>query len=153
MKSTKLIVCPDNDVVLPKSIFLAGGISNCPNWQNLAIKELARMCSSLQVINPRRDDFDITDEHESVMQIAWENQYLTLADSILFWFPKDTLCPITLFELGKWAGKKKLFVGVDPDYKRSLDVVHQLKLIDPSIDVCYNLFNLLDEVIYHYKGK
>ena len=38
-------------------------------------------------------------------------------------FPAETLCPITLYELGTWTQRglhsdTKIFVGCDPNYKR-----------------------------------
>jgi hypothetical protein len=53
------------------------------------------------------------------------------ADLISFWFPRETLCPITLYELGKWHGKadKPIVVGMHPDYPRRIDVEEQSKLV------------------------
>ncbi|MGE3809463.1 MAG: hypothetical protein AB7K24_32770 [Gemmataceae bacterium] len=52
------------------------------------------------------------------------------ADAIMFWFPCETLCPITLFELGKWvATDKKLFIGHHPEYQRKNDIRIQVGLV------------------------
>ncbi len=109
-----------------KVVFLAGGISNCPDWQKDAVEHL--QYTNLVVINPRRKFYDSSDE-EARIQIEWEHKYLVMADIILFWFPKETLCPITLFEYGKYlVSKKPLVVGVHPDYKRRLDIQVQTRL-------------------------
>ena len=47
-----------------KSIFLAGGISNCPDWQLTASTILGLNMSiyeNLVLINPRRKSFDVSD--------------------------------------------------------------------------------------------
>ncbi len=54
-----------------------------------------------------------------VMGCRWEHDHLRRAKAIMFWFPSETLCPITLYELGAWTilarqTGTKLFVGADP---------------------------------------
>lgn len=129
------------------SVFLAGGISNCEDWQSQIIKYLEK--TNLVVINPRRSDFDITNTNESVKQIEWEHRHLKLADYILFWFPQETLCPITLFEYGKWlVSNKFLIVGCHSEYKRKLDVIEQTKLERPNMLIYDNLKDLAIELIF-----
>jgi hypothetical protein len=69
------------------------------------------------------------------------------ADAISFWFPCETLCPITLYELGAWSRQDKpIFVGTHPDYKRRLDVQIQTELARPEIQVVHTLSGLANEV-------
>lgn len=136
------------------SIFLAGGISNCPDWQTLQA-ELLMKATNFLVINPRRYDFDTSKHDISIQQIIWEHQYLKAATCIQFWFPKETLCPITLFEFGYWLAQsqlsgKKIFVGCDPGYERLLDVQVQAHLVDPNLKIHSNLGDLYQEIVtYH----
>lgn len=131
-------------------IFVAGGISNCTNWQDDII-ELLRAGDSddLVLVNPRRDDFDITNPDMSAQQITWEHAHLEAADEILFWFPKETLCPITLFELGKYCrdDEKMIYVGCHPEYARKFDVEHQLKMVDRQRPVVTSLEELAAQVL------
>jgi hypothetical protein len=115
-------------------IFLAGGISDVGNWQHDAIEYLR---SAWPIIyNPRREDFPTGDEVEGARQIQWEFEHLSLADAILFWFSFETLQPIALYELGRWASSAKpLAVGAHPDYPRRFDVVRQLALVRPGMTV------------------
>jgi hypothetical protein len=123
-------------------LFLAGGISNCPDWQ--AEAELALADLPGLVHNPRRPGVLIADE--AVAQIEWEHEALANSDTILFWFPKETLCPIALFELGVWSAKgAPLVVGVHPGYARLLDVVTQLRLARPDVIIHDNLDAVLNE--------
>jgi len=76
-------------------------------------------CDKLLVINPRRNAFDLTDPSVSVDQIKWEHRALQEADLVSFWFPHETLCPITLLELGVQITRRKhnsstLLVGCSP---------------------------------------
>lgn len=108
---------------LPK-VFLAGGISNCPNWQNEFIRSMED--DEVYLINPRRDDFDVNDVDMEYQQIKWEFDHFKMADAVVFWFPSDTLCPITLLEYGKeLCGQRPLFVGTDPKYARRRDIIIQ----------------------------
>src|SRR5207302_501959 len=76
-------------------------------------------------------------------QIAWEYHHLRQADAVLFWFPCETLCPITLYELGAMSmTAKPLFVGAHPVYPRRHDVEIQLRLARPEVAVVYDLAQL-----------
>jgi hypothetical protein len=127
------------------SLFLAGGITGCPDWQSQVVPLLAEQ--PLTLLNPRRTNFPIHDPSASVQQIEWEHRHLHRASAILFWFPCETLCPITLYELGAWSmTSKPLFVGTHSDYRRRLDVVVQTWLARPTIEVASSLEALADQV-------
>lgn len=141
------------------SVFLAGGISNCEDWQKSASKALSQL-DDLTVINPRREEWkmDKNEIEESTKQIAWEFAYIRKAKMILFWFTDDTLQPITLFELGSALqrntnGKQKIFIGCDPNYKRMLDVKIQSKLIGFKGKIHNSLSDLIKDVADNYKSK
>lgn len=141
-----LVTAPDEAPFLQPSLFLAGGISRCSDWQS-NIVELLRD-TDLVLLNPRRIDFDTTDRSVSVAQIDWEYRHLHQASAVLFWFPPETLCPITLYELGAAAERRNipLFVGCDPDYLRRDDVVWQLALARPAVLVTDSLDALATQV-------
>lgn len=139
-----------------RSLFLAGGITDCPDWQSIVIAELKKFkyAENLIVFNPRRPTFDTNNPEESIKQIAWEYKYLDLAQDILFWFPKETLCPITLFEYGKNLlksinNKKLIFVGTHPEYKRRQDLLIQTKLQNPNIQILDDINSLTMLYEYH----
>lgn len=111
-----------------RSIFLAGGITDCPDWQARACEMLDRN-TSLTVLNPRRKDWPMSGGM-SEQQIIWERLHLNVADEIIFWFPKETLCPIALFELGTLlTDPRPLHIGCDPDYARRVDLEIQVPLL------------------------
>jgi len=127
-------------------IFLAGGITNCPNWQEDMVKLLED--TDYILFNPRRENFPIHDPNAAFEQIKWEHNHLHYAYAILFWFPCETICPIVLYELGAWSMKDKpIFVGVHPDYQRKQDVEIQTKLVRPEVKIVYTLEELANQVI------
>ena len=129
-----------------KAIFCAGGISNCPDWQSQMMELLKP--SPWIILNPRRANFPIDNPDASQQQIAWEYRHLRLASAILFWFPQETLCPITLYELGAWSmTDKPLFVGVHPNYPRRQDVEIQTGLVRPEIEIVYSLEELAEQIL------
>lgn len=128
-----------------KRVFVAGGITGCPDWQSEMISALAKTHGTL--FNPRRPDFDIKDPDAAQIQIQWEFDHLRKAHGILFWFPSETLCPIVLFELGAWSmADKPIFVGCHPMYKRRYDVVMQMRLARPEVRVVQSVVELADQV-------
>jgi hypothetical protein len=133
-----------------RSVFLAGGISGCPDWQQ-EFKELMSH-TDFVLINPRRKEFDINNKVLEFSQIKWEHNHLIRANTISFWFPKETLCPIVLFELGVWSSKnKKIFIGVDPQYQRRADVEIQMQLSRPLVHINYSLDEMASEIKDYYE--
>lgn len=131
--------------VLP-SIFLAGGITDCPDWQSDVIERLEK--SNIMIFNPRRKNFPIHDQTAAQKQIEWEHKYLRKVEMILFWFPKETLCPIVLYELGAWSmTDKPIFLGIHPEYKRRQDVEIQTRLVRPDIKITYSIEDLVSNVL------
>lgn len=122
------------------TVFLAGGITGCPDWQAEIVERLSD--TNLVLFNPRRANFPIEDPSAAAEQIAWEHHYLRRADRILFWFPAENAagCPIALFELGAWLrSTKPIVVGVEPGYERMADVRFQTKLERPDVPVVFSL--------------
>jgi hypothetical protein len=143
----KYIECPkryrrlDDDL----SLFLAGGITSCPPWQPIVVDLLNS--TNLVILNPRREHFDVTDTNIAHEQIKWEFDHLQKATAIMFWFCAETLCPITLFEYGKWITQNKpLFVGCHPDYKRKNDLMIQTSFVRKRQMIHLRLEELAEEI-------
>lgn len=136
-------------------LFLAGGITNCPDWQKEIIEQLKDL-PYLNIYNPRRTDFDVTKPEETERQVVWEYKALSKADMILFWFSKGSLNPIVLYELGMWGNSRNLpiFIGVDPEYTRGYDVAIQTKLARPDIMNIYGSVEDLAKAVkdFHYRS-
>jgi hypothetical protein len=99
--------------------------------------------SDWMLFNPRRKDFPLTDPTAAAEQINWEYDHLRRASAILFWFPREALCPIALYELGAWSmTDKPLFVGVHPEYERRSDIEIQTSLVRPEVRVMKLLSDL-----------
>lgn len=129
------------------TLFIAGGISGCPDWQTGVCERIAGAVE-VDVINPRREGWDMkAHDEESMKQIRWEHWHLQRSDSILFWFPRETLCPITLLELGKYLARTEvdLTVGTHPEYQRRLDVVVQCGLERPLMTIWSDLDVMVDQ--------
>ena len=126
-------------------LFLAGGITDCPDWQQ-EMKDLLSK-TDLTILNPRRKNFPIHDPGAAGAQIKWEYHALRNADAILFWFPHETICPIVLYELGAWSMTcKPIFVGAHPEYQRRQDVVIQTYLARSLVRVVSSIEELADQI-------
>lgn len=122
-------------------LFLAGGITNCPDWQSEMIKKFDNF-PFLTIYNPRRKEFPIDDPNAAEEQITWEYIHLQNSQIISFWFSKGSLNPIVLYELGMWANSrtdKKIFIGIDPEYERKQDVIIQTSLAKRNFDYFDNI--------------
>lgn len=134
------------------SVFLAGGITGCPDWQ----QELADFfqATDIVVLNPRRKHFPINDPDAASKQIHWEFRHLLMADVIIFWFPKESICPIALYELGAWTmTQKPIFIGMHPDYERRRDIEIQTGLRRSGSKIVYSLQELANQVVYFLSEK
>jgi hypothetical protein len=144
------------------SLFLAGGITGCVDWQHDICEEL-RSIGQLVVFNPRRENY--TDD--AAGQILWEWQHLKIANAISFWFAAETVQPITLFELGRWTAdassfgisnerilvQKKLFVGVHEEYARRLDIEIQLRYQCPDLEIVRSIPALVGQIKCWIAGR
>jgi len=129
-------------------LFLAGSITNCPDWQAEVIEKLKDV-ENLTIFNPRRANFPIGDPEAAEAQIIWEYNHLKESDGVSFWFDSGSLGPITLYELGKWGNSsdyKSLIIGIHPEYKRKQDVEIQTKLSRPNINPVYSLDKLVESI-------
>lgn len=141
----RYIECPDVYEGNEKSLFLAGGITNCSNWQ-LELVSLLKD-EDITLLNPRRKNFPINDSKAAEEQIKWEYTHLRKAKAISFWFPKETICPIVLYELGAWSiADKPIFVGTHPEYSRRQDVEIQMKLVRSKIKIVYSIEKLAEQI-------
>lgn len=150
------VECPnvhnsDTDAV---EIFLAGGIFGCPDWQEKMVELLKQKVTKKKLIiyNPRRAVFDSNTDLKE--QIEWEHEHLMKSKIVLFWFPKETLCPITLYELGNITSIVEadrddypaICIGCHPDYARRKDVVIQTQLRLNDLVVASSLEELADHM-------
>jgi len=65
-----------------KSLFLAGGITGCPNWQ-ADLTDLFKD-ENIVLLNPRRRNFPINDPSASEQQIKWAYEHLRKATAVSF---------------------------------------------------------------------
>lgn len=166
----KYVECPDRSVLqgrvpVANTLFLAGGITGCPDWQSEVAAMLAD--TDLTLVNPRRKNFPIDDPNAAYDQIKWEHDHLGQVDAILFWFCKDTVQPIVLFELGKYGfmnrfgyvgeprfkAERSVFVGVEEGYPREVDVLTQIRLDYPQAVIHRTLDELAASVIAENLGN
>ena len=126
------------------SLFLAGGITNCKNWQNEVIKELE--FEDVSIFNPRQINFDINDKSASFKQISWEFERLEQMEIFSMYFcESNSDQPICMYELGRnivrmqnrfpsnW--QDRIIIGVEENYKRKQDVIIQTSLCAPQLFV------------------
>ena len=143
----KIITAPEiyNKQPDEVAVFLAGGITNCDNWQNKVInylKEFGVKCHddmpNLVIYNPRRENFDINDPSAAHNQVKWEHYYLERADIFSMYFAASEKSdqPICMYELGRYITRMqmrfptdwidRIIVSSEKGYKRIKDVRLQL---------------------------
>lgn len=128
------------------SVFLAGGITNCPDWQTEVIK--AFKGERITIYNPRRANFPMNDPSAAKEQIEWEYNMLRVCNLASFWFSVGSLNPIVLFELGATLERdnQKIVVGCHPGYERIADVQVQTALRQPDIHIKFLLSHLVGAI-------
>lgn len=152
----RVIVAPE--IYAPQegdvTCFLAGGITNCWEWQEAVINELRNQESRglnldhMVLFNPRRKNFPIDDPNASEEQIEWEFENLTRCDIFSMYFCADNSDqPICMYELGRNLALRsndfdKAFncvVTVEKGYRRENDVRIQMRLAQPDKAVPFAL--------------
>ena len=127
------------------TVFLAGGITDCPWWQDDVIAMLTNYPGI--IYNPRRKDFPMDDPNAAEEQITWEYNALNKANIFSMWFcAGKSDQPICMYELGRHVTRldehsflDRVVIGVEPGYKREQDVRIQMDLISPTIFISSTL--------------
>ena len=121
-------------------VFLAGGITDCDNWQKVVINNLSdRLPKTFAVCNPRRDNFPIHIRGEADRQIAWEFDQLETCDIFsMFFANSDSVQPICFYELGRNICRmqerfpndwwNRIVISCESGFKRVTDVLIQVRL-------------------------
>ena len=111
----KEIKAPNERVYHGRSVFLAGSIEmgKAVDWQ-AQVKEILKD-SDWTILNPRRDDWDSSwvqsiENPQFREQVVWELDAQDDADKIFMYFAPETKSPISLLELGLYAGTGKMVV-------------------------------------------
>lgn len=141
---SQVITAPNSEKPIFISLFLAGGITNCKDWQNEVIKEL--VYDDVSIFNPRQEHFDVSNKRSSYKQIAWEYERLEQMDIFTMYFcNSDSDQPICMYELGRnivrmqnrfpnsW--QERIVISVEDGYRRKEDVIIQVQLCAPLITV------------------
>jgi hypothetical protein len=120
------------------AVFMAGGITGCPDFQSQVTAALAD--DHVVLFNPRRSRFDLTDPDATAEQVQWEYDHRThdALAYMLFWFPAaDSPQPIAMLELGDALARADLpiVVGADRGFPRYRDVVLQCRAARPALTV------------------
>jgi len=138
----QIITAPNIETPVFPSVFLAGGITNCDDWQQKVIEELKY--KDITIFNPRQNQFDVTDKSASYRQIVWEYERLEKMDIFAMYFcNSDSDQPICMYELGRnilrmqnrfpSSWQKRIIISVEDGYKRQEDVIIQTSLCAPDL--------------------
>ena len=151
------------------AVFLAGGITDCPNWQAEIIRELKATASDTKIVllNPRRDSFPIGDPDAAEEQITWEFKALEHMDIFSMYFCSGTSDqPICMYELGRNICRMQMrfpfdwidhiVISTESEYKRFRDVVIQTELATgeaytPNILITGNVYRHAREILSAYE--
>ena len=172
----EVIVAPhiDNLYDFPNiTVFLAGGITNCHDWQSEVIEYL-RLYDinnklNLKVFNPRRPDFNI-EVDDPVEQIRWEYDMINNRTDIfsMYFCNSESDQPICMYELGMRLGRitehpyrftteyesYNTIISVEDGYKRANDVLIQTELAvsrNIKVNLHANPKNHADLIIKEYE--
>ena len=144
----KIIIAPEEYSLQSDAIgcFLAGGITDCPNWQAEVISNFRKYdqkflneLDGLVLFNPRRENFPINDPNAAQEQIEWEFKWLQRMDLFSMFFTAGRSDqPICMYELGRNICRmmqifpndyqNRILISCDPNYRRSQDVKIQVEL-------------------------
>ena len=158
----KVITAPEYPTLdyMDVTCFLAGGITNCIDWQNEVINQLKDFNEHLVLCNPRRANFPINDPNASLEQITWEYKFLEKCEIFSMYFDGTDKSdqPICFYELGRNIERMKqkfsmnwdkhIIISVDMNFKRASDVIIQTKLAtndQVKVNINYNSEELIKQ--------
>ena len=151
----------DNTQERTFKIFLAGSIEmgKAENWQDKVTNIISEWetyrqgKTEVKILNPRRDDWDSSWEQsinnpQFKEQVEWELSALEASNVIVLWFDPTTKSPISLLELGLFAGSSKMVVYCPDGFwrKGNVDIVCEQNGI-PNYDNETDFFDFLKEFL------
>ena len=143
----EIVQAPNYEKTIGIKLFIAGGISNCINWQIEfcdRINNDKRIKNDIIVFNPRCKEMP----EDEYAQTLWEFERLRKSDIISFWFSEGSVNPITLFEYGRYiTSNKQIIIGCDPNYTRKSAVMIQTKLERPWLKVNESFEDFYENII------
>jgi len=115
---------------ITKSLFLAGPTprnrEEVESWRPDALKILEDIGFKGVVFSP--EPREIKEDHDYEAQVEWEEDYLNIADCIIFWVPRDLTLDskdfpkmaafTTNVEFGAWADSGKIVFGCPEDAEK-----------------------------------
>lgn len=123
----KVIKPPSSAKTDKFSVFLAGSIEmgKAEDWQTQVAKATGEF--DVVLFNPRREDWDnswkqTVDDANFLGQVSWEYDQLEQCKLIFLYFDPKTKAPISLLELGLFAGKKKIILCCPDGFYRKGNV-------------------------------
>lgn len=123
----------------------------CGDWQGWVAKSLNKY--DIIVANPRIDYWDSLDDDGLFRQTQWEHNAMELSDMIAFWFCRDDVQPLSLFELGRWSyTEKRIVVGASPMYPMLRELKSQMAVVRPEMKIEDSLKGLAQSIIKRGKG-
>lgn len=162
----KVIKAPepfDDEIVRSVIIFLGGSIEmdTAEKWQD-RLAEALKDQDSVTLLNPRRDDWDSswvqdptpgTKFHE---QVTWELDGQDASDIIVYYFDPNTKAPITLLELGLYAGQNVVVCCPEGYWRKgNVEVVcdrHNIPLVE-SFDELVQVVEEMIEMIFEEEDE
>lgn len=163
--SVSVVVAPEHKVAKfgALKIFLAGGITNCIDWQKIIIDNFEKTNNyNICLFNPRRKNFDIKKD-SAEEQIVWEFNAIEKCDLFTMYFDGGVSDqPICLYELGRNIERMKqrfpddwtdrIVITCDAKYKRVEDVIIQTRLATDDM-VKVNVVDDVDKSVHiHYNN-
>lgn len=140
---------PTRPTIDRPSVILYGAIQSDPakDWQTSLAASISDL--PIDILNPRRDDWDSSWIEDISFpkfkeQVEWEMDYAKVADVIIFYFASGTLTPITLLELGMYAGSGKAIVCCPEGFYKRGNV--QMVCLRYGIELLGSLAELQEKV-------
>lgn len=163
----RVFTAPEHVVEDYPIVFLAGGITNCSEWQKKVIEYFKDKDYDYIICNPRRNSFPIHNPNASYSQIKWEFDCLERCGIFTMYFDKSDKSdqPICFYELGRnicrlqerypdtWYNR--MIITCHKDFKRIIDVQTQVGLATNGKVSVYtgDVFTHIEEVerLFLYK--
>jgi hypothetical protein len=134
---------PTRPTVTRPSVIFYGAIQSEPAWQTSLAASLSDL--PIDILDPRRDDWDSSWVEDISFpkfkeQVEWEMDYAQVADVVVFYFAPGALTPVTLLELGMYAGTGKAVVCCPKGFYKRGNV--QMVCLRNKIDMLEDLESL-----------
>lgn len=146
-KNVRIVEYPERKGLHGKCLFVVGEEWRASVQERLVTFPVTVVSSRRPMTKPKETPHSEPFEYKTMLE--WENAYIDRCQAVMFWFPWESSCAESMFQLGRLARDRRivLFVGAHPNYRCRESLVQLMKYVRPEVLVASTFEKLMSQLV------